>query len=143
MSVLNCVHHINFIVADIDAAVEAYRNTLGLGPFEYEQLPDRDVVTARVLVGDVWIVLVSPQREDSVAGRYLSDHGEGFFLMSFGVEDLDLAVAELTQRGAMPADSESRSGLLGWRVADLETEDSLGVRFHVTQTTKPNQGSRA
>jgi methylmalonyl-CoA/ethylmalonyl-CoA epimerase len=133
MTVLNCVHHINFIVADIDAAVEAYQSTLGLGPFEYEELPERGVSTARAQVGDVWIVLVSPHDEDSIAGRHLKDHGEGFFLMSFGVDNLDQAVFELAQRGAMPIDSSSRAGILGWRVADLETENSLGVRFHLTQ----------
>ena len=133
MTVLNCVHHINFVVADIDAAVEAYQNMLDLGPFEYEDLPGRGVTTARALIGDVWLVLVSPQSQDSVAGRYLRDHGEGFFLMSFGVDDLDRAVAELAQRGTMPSDSKTRSGILGWRVADLETEDRLGVRFHLTQ----------
>ncbi len=133
MTVLNSVHHINFIVADIDTAVEAYQNMLGLGPFEYEELPERGVSTARARVGDAWIVLVSPQGEDSIAGRHLKDHGEGFFLMSFGVDDLDQASAELAQRGAMPIDSSARSGILGWRVADLETEDSLGVRFHLTQ----------
>ena len=36
MTVLNCVHHINFIVADLDTAVEAYQNMLGLGTFEYQ-----------------------------------------------------------------------------------------------------------
>ena len=73
------------------------------------------------------------QTQDSIAGRHLRDHGEGFFLMSFGVDDLDQAVAELAQRGALPSDSKTRSGILDWRVADLETEDRLGVRFHLTQ----------
>ncbi len=133
MTVLNSVHHINFIVNDLDAAVEAYQSTLDLGPFEYEELPERDVSTARVRVGEVWIVLVSPQCENSVAGRYLEAHGDGFFLMSFGVGNLDQAMAELAQRGALPADRTAHAGILDWRVADLETEDSLGIRFHLTQ----------
>ena len=134
MTVLNSVHHINFIVADIDAAVEAYQSKLALGPFEYEELPERGVTTARAQVGDAWIVLVSPHDEDSVAGRHLKDHGEGFFLLSFGVDNLDQALAEFAQRGTTATDSSVRSGILGWRVADLETEDCLGVRFHLTQT---------
>ena len=134
MTVLKCVHHINFIVNDLDTAVEAYQSKLGLGPFEYEELPERGVSTARARVGDAWIVLVSPHDEASVAGRHLKDHGEGFFLMSFGVDDLDQALAEFAQRGAIPTGSSARPGILGWRVADLETEDSLGVRFHLTQT---------
>jgi methylmalonyl-CoA/ethylmalonyl-CoA epimerase len=133
MGTLKSVHHINFIVADLDATVQAYQEVLGIGPFEYEELPERGVSTARVRVGEVWIVLVSPQCENSVAGRYLEAHGDGFFLMSFGVDNLDQAMAELAQRGALPADRTAHAGILDWRVADLETEDSLGIRFHLTQ----------
>lgn len=134
MTTLKSVHHINFIVADLAAAVQAYENILGIGPFEYEQLPKRGVSTARARVGEVWIVLVSPHSEDSVAGRYLDAHGEGFFLMSFGVDNLDHAIAELAHRGAVPADRVVHTGILDWQVTDLDTEDSLGVRFHLTQT---------
>jgi len=134
MTVLNCIHHINFVVADIDTAVKAYQRMLGLGPFEYEELPERGVSTARARVGNAWIVLVSPHDERSIAGRHLKDHGEGFFLMSFGVDNLDQALAEFVQRDATSIDSRARSGIHGWRVADLETEDSLGVKLHLTQT---------
>jgi methylmalonyl-CoA/ethylmalonyl-CoA epimerase len=133
MGTLKSVHHINFIVANLDAAVQAYQNILGIGPFEHEELPERGVSTARVRVGEVWIVLVSPQCENSIAGHYLEAHGEGFFLMSFGVDNLDKAMAELAQRGALPAERTAHTGILDWRVAHLETEDSLGVRFHLTQ----------
>ncbi len=133
MATFKSIHHINFIVADLDDSVKAYQNILGIGPFEYEDLPKRGVRTARVRVGDAWIVLVSPQSEDSAAGRYLENRGEGFFLLSFGVDNLDQAMSELAERGTVAADGAVRTGLLGWHVADLKTEDSLGVRFHLTQ----------
>ncbi len=133
MTGLNSVHHINFIVSDLDVAVQAYQSMLGLGPFEYEVLPERGVSTARIRIGGVWIVLVSPRSEDSLAARYLEAHGEGFFLMSFGVDSLEQAIADLAQRGALPADRAARPGILDWKVVDLETEHSLGVRFHLTQ----------
>jgi hypothetical protein len=53
--------------------------------------------------------------------------------MSFGVDNLDQAMVELARRGALPADRTAHAGLMDWQVADLETEDSLGVRFHLTQ----------
>lgn len=134
MTVLKKIHHINFIVADLETAVDAYQKLLGLGPFEYETLPERGVMTARVQVGEAWIVLVSPQHNDCVAGRYLAAHGEGFFLLSFGVDDLDRAMAELEKRGAVSGKQEARAGILDWQIADLETEESLGVRFHLTDT---------
>jgi methylmalonyl-CoA/ethylmalonyl-CoA epimerase len=133
MTVLNSVHHINFIVYDLDVAVQAYESILGLGPFEFEELPERGVSTARVRIGGVWIVLVSPSSENSIAANYLDAHGEGFFLMSFGVDNLQQAMVELARRGALPADGTARPGILDWQVADLETENSLGVRFHLTQ----------
>ena len=133
MSVLKCIHHINFIVADLETAVNAYQRTLGLGPFEYEDLEERDVVTARVRIGDAWIVLVSPRSKDSPVADYLDTHGEGFFLMSFGVNNLDEAIAELARQGAVSADSKTRTGILGWQVADLDTEESLGAKFHITE----------
>ena len=61
MTVLKKIHHINFIVADLETAVDAYQRLLGLGPFEYETLSERGVMTARVRVGEAWIVLVSKQ----------------------------------------------------------------------------------
>ena len=133
MSVLTCIHHINFIVADLDSAVDAYQRTLGLGPFEYEDIEERDVATARVRIGDAWIVLVSPRSKDSPVANYLETHGEGFFLMSFGVDNLDDAIVELSQQGALSADAKARTGVRGWQVADLDTEESLGAKFHVTE----------
>ena len=127
MTVLNSIHHINFIVTDLDVAVQAYQSMLGLGPFEYEELPERGVSTARIRIGGVWIVLVSPRSKDSHAAHYLEAHGEGFFLMSFGVDNLQQAMAELAQRGALPAGRTARAGILDWQVADLETERSLSV----------------
>jgi methylmalonyl-CoA/ethylmalonyl-CoA epimerase len=131
MSILKNIHHLNFVVADLDAAVLRYRDGLDLGPFQRDDLPDRGVSTARVQIGDVWIVLVSAQRDDCDVARYLAAHGEGFFLMSFGVDDLDRAIGELAKRGTEAGDI--RAGLSNWQVADLDTESRLGIKCHLTQ----------
>jgi len=131
MSILKSIHHINFIVADLDAAVSAYQDRLDLGPFQREDLPDRGVSTARVQIGDVWLVLVSPQSDDCEIARHLALHGEGFFLMSFGVDDLDQAISELAKRGT--GASEIRAGLSDWQVADLNTEAPMRLKCHLTQ----------
>ena len=131
MNVLKNIHHLNFVVADLDAAMLRYQDGLGLGPFLRDDLPDRGVSTARVRIGEVWIVLVSPQREDCDVARYLAAHGEGFFLMSFGVDDLDQAIGELAKRGTEAG--AKRAGLSDWQVADLDTESRLGIKCHLTQ----------
>lgn len=133
MTILKSVHHINFIVADLDRAVERYRKILGLESFEFEELPERGVATARVQIGDVWLVLVCPRRAGTVADKYLEEHGEGFFLLSFGVDDLDQAMTHFASRGIIPADSEARLGIMDWRVADLDSRGILGVNLHLTE----------
>jgi methylmalonyl-CoA/ethylmalonyl-CoA epimerase len=131
MSILKNIHHLNFVVTDLEASVSAYQDGLGLGPFQRDELPDRGVSTARVQIGETWIVLVSPQRDDCDVARYLAMHGEGFFLMSFGVDDLDRAIGELAKRGT--GASDKRVGLSEWQVADLDTEFRLGIKCHLTQ----------
>jgi hypothetical protein len=40
------IHHINFLVRDLDAAEQRYRSVLGLGPAIRDALPGRQVITA-------------------------------------------------------------------------------------------------
>ncbi|MEM8501003.1 MAG: VOC family protein [Pseudomonadota bacterium] len=133
MATLTSIHHINFIVNDLQKSVADYQRELGLGDFEFEELTNRGVNTARILIGSVWLVLVCPLRRDSVPGQYLQKHGEGFFLLSFGVDDLHIALAEFEQRGMLSDSGTVRSGLANWKVADLDTLNTLGAIFHLTE----------
>lgn len=128
------IHHINFIVKDLEVQVKRYQEMLGLGEFEFEELPARGVATARILLGQTWLVLVSPLQADSLPGRYLQYNGEGFFLLSLGIKGLDAALKEYEARGVIAPNTAIRSGLMDWRVVDLDTQDALGARFHLTET---------
>jgi len=137
MAAPTCIHHINFIVADLKASVVNYEQLLGIGPFEFADLPMRGVATARVLLGETWLVLVCPKHKESMAGRYLRQHGEGFFLLSFGVDNLDQALQHFEKRGSLAPGATIRQGLMDWRVIDLQTEQELGVKFHLTEVQPP------
>lgn len=76
---LKRVHHINFVVRDLETAVSKYQSILGLQECELSEHPHRPVKTARFKVGESWIVLVQPLDEDSPPARHLQQHGEGFF----------------------------------------------------------------
>ena len=133
MSLLNRIHHINLLVRDLDAAVERYRAAFGIEDLVREALPDRGVRTARFRAGESWVVLVQPTRPDSVPGRHLAEHGEGLFLLSFGVDDLDSACERVV--GAVPAavTGEPRSGLAGWQVQDLDPALFNGALIQLTE----------
>jgi methylmalonyl-CoA/ethylmalonyl-CoA epimerase len=140
MLMLKSVHHINLLVRDLDAAVARYRDAFAVEHFSFGELPERGVRTARFRAGETWVVLVQPLREDSVPGRHLAAHGEGLFLLSFGVDSLQEARASVERAGARCADVEPRTGLDGWQVMDLEAGDFAGAQLQFTSLAPVRHG---
>ena len=109
------IHHVNFIVRDLDEAMPRFEKTLGLAPFEVVDHAPRGARVARSRIGDSWFVLVSPCDPDSVPGRHLEEHGEGFFLLSLRVDEV----------------GNPREGILDWQVEDLG--ELSGAHFQFTK----------
>ena len=110
------IHHVNFVVRDLDLACAHFERVLGVEPFEVVDHAPRGSHIARSRIGESWLVLVCPYDADSVPGRFLADHGEGLFLLSVGVEDL---ANELERLEAAGEAAKMRGGILDWRVADV------------------------
>jgi len=124
------IHHINFIVHDLDEAMARYERTLGVDRFEVVDHPIRSARVARSRVGESWLVLVSPYDADSSPGRYLEKNGEGFFLLSLGVDNLAQRLEQLESDGVDIVDAGSRAGILDWCVADIG--DLHGAKMQLT-----------
>jgi len=132
------VHHLNFLVRDLDAAVTRYARALGLQAEHRDELPGRGVRTARFRVGETWIVLVQPTA-DGEPMRHLETHGEGFFLVSYEVDDLEAAAAQARAAGLSTTSPAPRTGLDGWRVIDLDADGMDGVVVQLLQD--PRRGT--
>jgi len=130
---LEGIHHINFLVADLDAAILRYKDLFDIDAMTIEALPERGVRTARFELSGVWIVLVQPVDEQSEPMRHLREHGEGLYLVSFAVENLDSATENLAAKSAINKATKSREGLKGWRVIDLEPDAVFGALIQLTQ----------
>jgi len=130
---LTGVHHISFLVADLDKAVERYKDLFEIESVELETLPERGVATARFDVNGVWIVLVQPVDDESEPARVLKQQGEGVFLISFGVVDLEGTRAKLVAKGAIDESATARDGLQDWRVIDLNPDAVFGAPIHLTE----------
>ena len=113
------IHHLNFVVRDLDEAMERFERVLDVEPFSLVDHAPRGANVARTRVGDSWLVLVCPYEDDSVPGRYLAKHGEGFFLVSFGVSDLQAQLDALEGQDIDVVDRQPRAGILDWDVADI------------------------
>ncbi len=133
---LKRVHHINFVVYELDAAVKKYQTLFGLNNCEFLDHPHRRVLTARFKVGESWIVLLQPLDNESPPGKHLQQHGEGFFLISYEVEDLSAAMISIESNGGAVQDEQAREGILNWQVADLAPESTFGTRIQLVEEKK-------
>jgi methylmalonyl-CoA/ethylmalonyl-CoA epimerase len=125
------IHHINLVVRDLELAVAAWQRSFGLEAAIREELPERGVRTARFRIGETWLVLVQPTRIDGEPGQRLAAGGEGVFLLSLEVGDLDTALSELPADVAV-ARGRPRTGVAGWKVQDLDAP-SHGMGSSVLQ----------
>ena len=126
------VHHINFVVHDLEQAIARYERILGQPVAYRESLPGRGKL-ARFEVNGVWIVLVQPVDENSQPGQHLAQHGEGFFLLSFEVPDVRRAAERLREQGLSILNDEPRQGLENWQVMDVDPSDACGVLVQLVE----------
>ena len=125
------IHHINFIVRDLERAVAAWEQVLGTPVTRRDHLEGRGVDIARFSLGQAWLVLVQPVQAGTAPARYLDAHGEGFFLISFSVDSL---AAELERLGEGWFDGPVRDGLDDWRIRDLDMARTFGALVQFTET---------
>jgi methylmalonyl-CoA/ethylmalonyl-CoA epimerase len=124
------IHHINFVVHDLEEAMARFERALGVDPFQVIDYRLRSARVARTRIGESWLVLVSPHDPASVPGRYLAEHGEGFFLLSVGHDDIVQQLERLVASGIEAIDQVPRNGILDWRVADIG--DLHGAKMQLT-----------
>lgn len=113
------VHHINFLVRDLESAVERHERLLGVHIERIDELPERGVRVARFRAGETWIALVQPVAEGEPMQR-LREHGEGFFLISYRVDDVEAAAERIRDAGGRTTSAVPRQGLDRWRVIDID-----------------------
>lgn len=130
------VHHIDFVVRDLDAAIDHWTRLLGRLPRARETLEGRGVELARFDVGGIWIILVQAVDPASPVQEFLERHGEGFFHLAFAVEDVEAEVSRLARDGFTGALPELRSGVMGWRLVDIPAERNLGAMVQLTEEPK-------
>lgn len=128
------IHHINFIVKDLNKALQRYKVLFGEPVGAVEFLPQRGVKLARFKVAETWLILVQPLDDEGVAAQHLAKHGEGFFLISCQVDDVRKAAKRVAVQGIKVLDQQPRQGLDDWQVMDLNPDDLFGTDFQLVES---------
>lgn len=128
------IYSINIAVKDLPAAVARYEDffevkSLARGPecFAFPGLRG-----ARLTVGGLRLNLITSEQPGTNVGRFLEKHGEGVFLVSAEVEDMERHLDRLDGIGIKPLLKESAKGT--WGVVNFfHPREMNGVQFEVLQ----------
>ena len=126
------LHHVAFVVADLDAAVQRYAQ-LGFQGGERHVVPEQSVEAIALPTGNAWVELIRPTDPAGPIARFLAKRGEGVHHVAFAVADLDAELARLEAAGVRLIDRTPRSGLHGWRMAFIHPESGGGVLIELVQ----------
>jgi catechol 2,3-dioxygenase-like lactoylglutathione lyase family enzyme len=116
------IHHIAYVVSDIEDALRIFRDTFGL------EISDRRVIEGETSVemltfrcGPSLIEVIRPIHHPALA-QFLSEHGPGLHHVSFAMTDLSKRVEELKEKGVF-VHGPFVAGT-GWRIAYFDFEKS-------------------
>ncbi|MBI3302764.1 MAG: VOC family protein [Deltaproteobacteria bacterium] len=118
---LKRIHHIDFLVRDLDQAIAQYTRIFGV------QIENRmkiqGVELAYFHIGDVFIALVSPVDPQSLLQKQLNEQGEGLMHMGCEVESLEAAVQVMKANGVRLVNEKPRPGLQDWQIKLIDLVD--------------------
>lgn len=134
------IDHIAIVVADLDAAVRLYAETLGFREIYREIVSDQGVEAVGFAAGESVIELLRPLDENSPVARYRGDAPSRMHHLAFRVPDLQSKLDELKAASVRLIDEQPRKGAHGNLIAFLHPKSTGGVLIELCQphhTSKP------
>ena len=113
------IDHICIAVKDLKKARNIYEKTLGLKLSVAYVADSEKINVARYTIGEVALELMEPTSPDSEVAKFLEKRGEGVFLISYRVADVEKGLAELHGNGESTIDQKPRE-LMGNRYAFIQ-----------------------
>jgi methylmalonyl-CoA/ethylmalonyl-CoA epimerase len=126
------VDHVSIAVSNIQEGLKTFENLLGIKAGHVEEIPDKGVKAAMIMVGDVEIELIEPTKPDTGVAKFLEKKGEGIHHVCFEVDDVDKELQSLAARGVDLIDKQGRKGLAG-KVGFVHPRSTKGVLVELAQ----------
>lgn len=129
------IDHVAIIVRNIEQALVFYRDTLGITPSEVKEVPSEQVRIAFLPMGGPGgseIELIEPTTADSSLTKFLEKRGEGMHHICLEVENIEVALQEMREKGAAVLDKEPRVAAEG-RAIFLHPKGTNGVLLELLE----------
>jgi methylmalonyl-CoA/ethylmalonyl-CoA epimerase len=127
------IDHVGVAVAEIEPALELYRDRLQLPVGHREVVREQGVEAVLLDLGENHVELLAPLGDDTPVGRFLTKHGPGLHHLAYQVADIDATLAVLREAGFQLIDEQARVGIRGSRVAFVHPRCTGGVLSELVQ----------
>jgi methylmalonyl-CoA/ethylmalonyl-CoA epimerase len=124
---LGPIHHVGYVVADLDAALTSLARTFATTVTHREVMDEQGVEAVLCEGAGGAVELISPLDPEGAIARFMEKRGEGFHHVAFAVPDIEAALDRLAADGVELIDRHGRRGLGGHTVAFLHPRSTLGV----------------
>jgi methylmalonyl-CoA epimerase len=131
--VFSRIDHIGVAVAELEPAIELYRDGMKLELVHREVVAEQGVEAVLLDVGENHVELLAPLNEETPVGKFLAKNGPGLHHVAYQVTDIEATLRELVQAGMRLIDEQPRTGIRGSRVAFVHPRSSLGVLTEIVQ----------
>jgi methylmalonyl-CoA/ethylmalonyl-CoA epimerase len=122
--------HIAILVADTEAALQFYRDRLGLPVLFTEVVNNGAIRLTHLDLGNIHLQLVEPLQETHPLHEHLRRQGSGLHHLCFAVENVEEAVQQMHAAGVEAA--PLHQGTQGKRAVFLAKATTDGVQMELT-----------
>ncbi len=129
------IDHVAIIVRNIEQALAFYRDILGIIPGEIRDVPTEQVRIAFLPLGGpsgTEIELIEPISPDSSLAKFLEKRGEGLHHICLEVDDIEVALQEMQERGTPVLDQQPRIAAEG-RAIFVHPKGTNGVLLELLE----------
>jgi methylmalonyl-CoA epimerase len=127
------IDHIGVAVAELEPALELYRDRLQLRVAHREVVPEQGVEAVLLDVGENHVELLAPLEASTPVGRFLAKRGPGLHHVAYQVPDIEATLGALRDAGMALIDERPRIGIRGSRVAFVHPRATGGVLTEIVQ----------
>ena len=140
MTYIKKIERVALAVPNLEEAQKFFETWFGAEFAPEELIEDMGIRYRPFEIGASRMELLEPTREDSPVAKFLKKNGgPGVHHITFEVDDLDAAIAELEQRGGRITyrhtygEGVTFEGKV-WREAFVHPKDAYGVLIHLAET---------
>ena len=127
------IEHVAIAVKNLEVPSNFFGQILGINNTSREIVEDQGVITNIFDTGSGKIELLESVSQNSPITRFLSKRGEGVHHIAFRVDNLELALKELSDIGIKLIDHTPRIGAEGMLIAFLHPKSTSGILIELCQ----------